>query len=274
LKFNPKLVPKEVEAAFGGKFISVQGISDGEGGQGMVFKATPVSTTSSVALKIYYPGSLSERTKREVEAMRRIRCDTLVKLYDAGHVVLRGQNQMYVATEYVDGELLSSVINRGALQRNKVAQIGHDIAMAIDAVWQERIVHRDIKPTNIMQTSNGKAVLIDLGVARHLSHTPLTTIGKTWGTEGYMSPEQAQALRQLSCKSDIFALGIVLQELILGRHPTDWNQLLLARGGIPTAKLMSGVNTDFVSLLDSMLLANPHQRPSPINVAERFKNHF
>lgn len=113
---------------------------------------------------------------------------------------------MFVATEFIEGEVLSAVLSRGHLPTGQVARIGREIALAIAALWVERLVHRDIKPNNIMFAHNGRAVLIDLGVARHLSLGALTTLGKTWGTDGYMSPEQANALRQLSCKSDIFSL--------------------------------------------------------------------
>src|SRR5262249_35827038 len=148
-----------------------------------------------------------------------------------GHVNVRGQKCMFVATEFLEGDVLSNVIKRGPLGVKSAARIAADIALAIGALWMERIVHRDIKPQNIMLKHNGRAVLIDLGVARHLSLGALTTVGKTWGTEGYMSPEQANAVRQLSCKSDLFSLGIVLQESVLGTHPTAYNQLALSGGG-------------------------------------------
>jgi serine/threonine protein kinase len=124
-----------------------------------------------------------------------------------------------------------------------------------------------------MFAHNGRAVLIDLGVARHLSLGALTTLGKTWGTDGYMSPEQANALRQLSCKSDVFSLGVVLQELLLGTHPTGYNQLALAGGGIKIAALNPGAPIPFEALLDSMLALNPHNRPHPSDVADGFLKH-
>jgi serine/threonine-protein kinase len=276
LKFIPTLLAAEAEKAFAGKFTTLVAFSGNEGGQGIVFKANAngsVHIQRPLALKIYYPGSLTERTKREVEALRRLQCDTFVKLFDAGHVVLRGQQCMYVATEFIDGEVLSSFISRGPLTPNKVARIACDISAAIQALWQERIVHRDIKPQNIMLTQSGRAVLIDLGVARHLSLGSLTTAGKTWGTEGYMSPEHANALRQLSCKSDIFALGIVLQESLTGNHPTGLNQMALLSGGLPTAALGLNLPVNFASHLDSMLHLKPHNRPAPEQVAILFNQY-
>lgn len=268
MKFNPDLTLEEVQKAFAGRFAVVR--KHATGGQGDVFRAKPPTVNgqavSDVALKIYFPGSLTERTAREVDVLRRIRCGSLVQLYDAGHVNLRGQSCMYVATTFIEGKNLSEVVGCGPLSANCVARVGRDIASAVDVLWQERIVHRDIKPPNIILAGNGTSFLIDLGVARHIALSPLTTTGKTWGTEGYMSPEQARALRQLSCKSDVFALGIVLQELITGRHPTGYNQNALAPGGPRTAVLAHGLPPALCAFIDLMVAGQPHLRPTPTQI--------
>jgi serine/threonine protein kinase len=268
MKFSPDLTAQEVQAAFGDAYSAVS--KHVSGGQGDVFKATPKvasgQAAGNVALKIYFPGSLAERTQREVDALCRIRCGSLVQLHDAGRVDLRGQVCMFVATAFIEGEVLSLAIGRGPLGADRVARVGRDIAAAVDALWQERIVHRDIKPSNIMVDGNGSPFLIDLGVARHIALSPLTTTGKTWGTEGYMSPEQAHALRQLSCKSDVFALGIVLQESFTGRHPTGYNQIALALGGPRTATLAHGLPPVLCAFIDLMVAGQPHLRPTPAQV--------
>ena len=277
MSFNPPLTHPEVEAAFNGSFAKVTPIAGGTGGQGVVFRAEPNSQVSAlpqtVALKIYYPGSLVERTRREVQALARLKCDHIVKLHSDGHIALRGQNCMFVATEFIEGEVLSAVAPGGGRTASQAARVGRDIAVAIAALWSERLVHRDIKPSNIMLARSGRAVTIDLGVARHLSLGAITTLGRTWGTEGYMSPEQATALRQLSCKSDVFSLGIVLQELLLGRHPTGCNQLALSGGGIKTAALRLALPAPLEALLDAMLALRPHSRPNPVHVADCLNNH-
>lgn len=277
MKFNPPLTTTEAETLFQGKFSNFRSLPGGEGGQGIVFKATQVSTGSSngaVAVKIYYPGSLVERTAREVAALQRLKCEMLVNLVEAGYILVRGQQCMCVVTEFIEGSGLFDVLKRGRLPVKAVARIAYDIALALDLIWGERIVHRDVKPQNIMLAAKGHAVLIDLGVGRHLSMTPLTTLGKTWGTEGYMSPEQAQALRNLSCKSDVFALGVVLQEALLGAHPTGYNQLALNGGGRSTATLGLNLPGDITGLIDSMLLPGAHLRPTPFLVAKEFAKHL
>ena len=245
-----------------GAFLRVQPIQ--VGGQGAVFKAEDGSTPpSTVALKVYDPDQVEERSAREVKALKAIRGDTLVKLHGSGAVVLRGEKCPYVATTFVDGEVLSSRIGRGALDIQLVARIGYDAALAIDLLWGARIVHRDIKPSNIMLAANGRAVLIDLGLARHLSLQSLTSTGQTWGTEGYMSPEQARTLKQLSCHSDVFSLGIVLQECLAGRHPTARRQGLLSGGGPDTDALKSGLPPAFVATINAMVRRHSYARPLP-----------
>lgn len=276
MKFVPQLTSTELAASpLAKSFSNFKALVHGEGGQGVVFAADASLKNSrgvsGVALKIYYPGAVSERTQREVEAMHRIQCDNLVRLHSAGDIKLRGTDCIFVATEFLAGQLLSSKISAGKLPLNEVAKLACNVACAIEAMWNERIVHRDIKPENIMVVTSGDSVVLDLGVARHLSMGSLTSVGKTWGTQGYMSPEQCQGLRQLSCKSDIFALGIVLHEALLGYHPTNKNQMLLLRGG---PSIRAHLNNDPVAaFLDSMVILQPSRRPTPAQVAAYFKQH-
>jgi eukaryotic-like serine/threonine-protein kinase len=224
---------------------------------------------SSLALKIYSPGQIEERTDREIDALRRIKSETLVTLVGSGRCQLRGDSCLWLETAFIEGEPLSTRIGRGPLNVSEVSTIIRDIAIAVEALWAERIVHRDIKPDNIMLTPTGRAVLIDLGVARHVDLSPLTTLGKTWGTEGYLSPEQATARRALTCKSDVFALGIVAQESLLGRHPTSRRQSPLTNGGLSTNGLQAGLPLDFVTLVDAMVHHQAVARPLPHEVSAR-----
>jgi serine/threonine protein kinase len=149
---------------------------------------------------------------------------------------------------------------------DEVARVGHDIADAIEALWARphRIVHRDIKPPNVMLATTGHAVLIDLGVARHTTLDSLTITGGTWGTHGYMSPEQAMGRKALTCKSDVFALGVMLQEGLAGRHPTNRNQRMLIAGPLPpTHTVAAGLPADVARLIDSMVLRDATRRPLP-----------
>lgn len=243
------------------------------GGQGTVFRATSADGTAH-ALKVYFPDPdayVEERTDREVAALRRLQGETLVTLEADGHVTLRGTSCRYVATSFIQGESVASTLKRGPLPLDGVARIGVDIAIAIGLLWSERIVHRDVTPNNIMLGRHGRAVLIDLGVARHTALASLSRPNEGWGTFGYLSPEQHAALRALTCKADVFSLGVVLQQCLLGRHPCGRDQRRLNLGGIATATLVNGLPRAFTDVLDAMVRQGAPRRPSPAVVARELR---
>jgi len=269
--FDPPLTSAEVQAAFAGRYAKLDALKSG--GQGAVFHGTvgpgqSVPAGTELALKIYYADQVEERTEREISALQRIRAPSLVRLVGTGRLDIRGLPCVWLETALIEGQCLAPRINGATLSVPEVSTIAHDVALAIEAIWDDRIVHRDIKPDNIMVTPAGRGVLIDLGVARHTALSSLTTYGKTWGTDGYLSPEQAQARRSLTCKSDIFALGIVTQEALLGRHPTNRRQAVLASGGPATNALRNGLPPEFVALVDRMVHREPVLRPLPREVAD------
>ena len=217
--FDPPLAPAEIDVALPARYQRIDVLKSG--GQGAVFRVEfgpnqerPAGTP--VALKIYYADQLEERTEREVDALKQIQVASLVRFVATGRITIRGLPCIWLETAFIEGEPLAAVIGRGPLSISQTATIAHDVAAALDELWARRIVHRDVKPDNIMVQADGHAVLIDLGVARHIELDSLTTYGKTWGTEGYLSPEQSRAVRTLTCKSDVFALGVVVQECLLG----------------------------------------------------------
>lgn len=256
----------DVTAAVVGLFDNIRPLA--QGGQGAVYRATPHGSSDEVALKIYFSDQLDERTAREIAALKRLKGETIVRLHADGAIDIAGNTYNYIATTFIEGDVLSSVLAQRQLSFTEIAAIGRDVALAIDELWaNDRIVHRDVKPSNVMLRPDGRAVLIDLGVARHLNLSPLTTAGKTWGTEGYMAPEHARG-KTLSCKADVFALGVLLQECLLRRHPTGGRQILLMNGGPKTAALHPKTPADLAQIIDAMLDRSPGVRPTPRRVAE------
>lgn len=269
--FDPPLTPEEVKTGFPGRFSALATLKSG--GQGAVFRAeyaSPISKTSptTVALKIYFADAVEERNVREIRALKKLKAKSIVRFCDAGATQLRGAPCSWLETEFVDGSALAPIVSQGALPVERTARVVVDVADAIERMWQLRIVHRDLKPDNIILRADGSAVVIDLGIARHVELAPITASGGTWGTMGYYSPEQRIAVRSLTCKSDVFALGIVAQQCLLGRHPTNHNQEKLLRGGPRTLSLVPGVPIPFADLIDAMLTADPIRRPFPAQVAE------
>jgi serine/threonine-protein kinase len=263
--------PAELATALGGRFELHPGTR--RGGQGTVFRATRrrdrdgVPAAEDVALKLYENASQVERIDREVAAMQRVRHASLANLVEAGEVVLGRRRYRFVACDFIEGEALDERIRRGPLSPRTVAIVGRDIATAIAEIWAERIVHRDVNPKNIMlRVGEREAVLIDLGIARHIGQSPLTTVGSTWGTQGYMAPEHARAEQGLTCKADVFSLGVVLQEALAGRHPTGGSQQALEAAIPETAVVASGAPAGLARMIDRMLSPRAAFRAGPDEV--------
>ena len=267
-QFSPPLTEGETLAAFPGAYVRAAPVF--AGGQGTVFRAERPDGSVG-ALKIYAPdpdAEIEERTAREVDALQQIVRPTIVRLDGHGTVRIRGDLRRFVCTTFIEGVTLASRFTSAGvgLPLDKVARIGHDLADAIEALWAPpyRIVHRDIKPQNVMLATSGRAILIDLGIARHTTLESLTLTGGAWGTRGHMSPEQATARKALTCKSDVFTLGIMMQQCLAGRHPANSNQRTLITGPLPgTATLVQNLPVTVVDLIDAMVQRDANRRPLP-----------
>ena len=253
------------------------GAEVGAGGQGLVFRArrrlrpdgTP--TSDDVAVKLHHDPAQDERITREIDMMTRLRHACLANLLEHGAVDVGGDQVRYIAWEFIEGEPLAKIIARGPVPPLTVAVAGRDVATAVNEVWSEHVVHRDVKPGNIMlRAGHDNAVLIDLGCARHLDHSTLTGAGYRVGTDGYMSPEQALGEHQLTCFSDVFALGLTLTEALTGRHPTNRQQHLIRSTRIMPSALATTAPAGLVGLLDRMLHPRPAFRPRPDQLADAF----
>lgn len=252
--------PAEVEAALGGRF--ALGPELRIGGQGVVFRATRIRDESGnpckddAALKLHLDPRQDERVEREIRAAKNIRHAALADLLEDGVIALLGNDVRYIAWRFIEGEPLDTRIAKGALSERETLQTACDVATAVGVLWSHRIVHRDIAPKNIMLVPNGHAVLIDLGGARHLGNSTITAPGATFGTIGYLSPEQCRSEHALTSASDVFALGIVMLECLLGRHPTNGDQYRLLSSRAPVDALIPGVRQESREIIESML----HQR--------------
>ncbi|MBS1983433.1 MAG: serine/threonine protein kinase [Bdellovibrionales bacterium] len=268
--------PAELAAQLGGRFVIA---NDGRaGGQGLVVRATRrtaqdgTPAQDDVALKLYFDAVQVERVEREVAVLHRLRHPSLSRVVEHGSVSLGGRTLRYVAFEFIDGDPLDHrLTNSGALAPRTVAIVGRDVASALSHIWRERIVHRDVNPKNIMlRIGDREAVLIDLGIARHLNESTLTSLGKTWGTMGYMSPEHQRAEQALTSLSDVFSLGVTLLEALTGTHPTGGDQSLIATRCPLTAAVAPSAPAGLAQLIDRMLSHRAAFRPDPEALSEEF----
>lgn len=267
--------PKDkVAVALGGRYTIHEELR--VGGQGVVYRAFRTKAqdgsvaNDTVALKLHTDPGQDVRVEREIGAMERLRHPNLANLIEHARVTIEGRSVRYVAWEFIDGEALDHRLVAGALAAKTVAYIGRDVARAIGHIWTARIVHRDVNPKNIMlRVGDREAVLIDLGVARHLDERTITTAGSTWGTMGYFSPEQCHAEPQLTCQSDVYCLGIVLQQALCGHHPTNGDQAALLANPCRTADLAPSTPAALAELIDRMFFARAAFRPTPGAIAEK-----
>jgi serine/threonine protein kinase len=285
-----KFVPADIDAALGWRYIIGPEIA--VGGQGAVFRATrtsrPDGTAANevVALKLYFDRRRNIREQPEITAMGNVSHPNLAQLIEHGNCDVAGRHARYVAWEFIEGQPLSVQLRSGRLLESEVLAIGRDVAAAIAEIWTRRIVHGDIKPSNIMlrnsDTTLGSvdsAVLIDLGVARNLDQGNIRTLDRSdrrrsagWpvGTWGYFSPEQIKGTKALSCASDVFSLGVVMLQCLLGRHPTDDDQTAIT-DGIRASGGRVAASGGLLCALDMMLSPLPTFRPNPAELSHRFQ---
>jgi serine/threonine-protein kinase len=196
----------------------------GKGSMGVVYKARHVTSNRMTALKIL-PLRLAsktqylERFKREAMALMRIEHENVVRAYDFGG----SEDYYYLALEFVEGETLDSTIKReGALPERRALELGRQIARGLAATEACGLVHRDVKPENVIVTPEGVAKLVDFGIVKLLDHEEegtVTVAGTTVGTPFYISPEQARGEDELDIRSDLYSLGITLFQLTVGKVP-------------------------------------------------------
>ena len=193
----------------------------GIGGMAEVYRAQDNVLGRLVAVKIMLPQyaadpSFTQRFKQEAAAAANLQSPYIVNVYDWGH----DDDTYYIVMEYVRGSDLKTAINeRGAINQRKVAEIGSQVCQALSVAHKLDIIHRDIKPQNIMVQPDGNVKVMDFGIAR-AKNSVKTQTSSVLGTAHYISPEQAQG-KELTYASDIYSLGIVLYEAATGRLPFD-----------------------------------------------------
>ncbi len=196
----------------------------GFGGFGKVFRAWDRVLETKVALKILDPRMARDpeqlaRFKREVLIARRISHRNVCKIFDLGLV----GKMTYLSMEYIDGEDLSDIVKRlGALKPRLGLKICYQICQGLEAAHQERVVHRDLKPQNVMIDVKGTVKLMDFGVSRAADMGGLTTTGTLLGTPNFMSPEQCKG-EESDHRSDLYSLGVLMYFLFTDAYPFKAN---------------------------------------------------
>ncbi|MCO6438131.1 MAG: serine/threonine protein kinase [Phycisphaerae bacterium] len=192
-----------------------------DGGQKVVFSATHTAD-GEVVLKLLRPGNDLETIRRELLAVSQLTSAKVPPILATGIASSQVGDWIWFREKRVHGDTLRARLANGALEPKTVLRLGRDILASLLAAEQARIVHRDVKPENIICDTNGGYWLIDFGIARHLSLQSNTATALAWGkfTLGYAPPEQTRNIKaEIDCRCDLFALGVTLYECATGTNP-------------------------------------------------------
>ena len=242
----------------------------GEGGMSYVYKANDKQLKRTVAIKTLKPNYVQqekfvERFKREAQTAANLNHPNIVQIFDWGI----GDEPFFVM-EYIEGNTLTSIIaKRRTISLNDVLFIGAQVSSGLQAAHSKGLVHRDIKPGNIMITPEGKVKVTDFGiVSLQNEESDITKTGSILGTASYISPEQAQG-KPVSKESDLYSLGTVLYELITGRPPFEGDTPIATATKHITDKpeKLSVIRPDIPKGVENAILKLLHKYPK-----DRFKN--
>jgi serine/threonine-protein kinase len=240
----------------------------GEGSMGAVFQAKQLSMDRMVAIKVLSPKfnrnqKFVERFMREARAVAKLNHINIISGIDVGES--NGIN--YFAMEFVNGPTVISILRRGgAIDEKRSLNIAVQVARALEHANKNGLVHRDIKPDNVMITKDGTAKLCDLGLARQAGKQAGTTeSGMSVGTPNYISPEQARGDTDIDIRSDIYSLGATLFHMVTGRPPFSGSAAVVMMKHISEeAPVASQVNPDLseqsAHLITHMMAKNPGAR--------------
>ncbi|MFD8940919.1 protein kinase [Streptomyces californicus] len=249
----------------------------GEGGMASVYLAYDSALDRQVAIKTLHTElgreqSFRERFRREAQAVAKLQHTNIVSVFDTGEDELGGALMPYIVMEYVEGQPLGSVLaadirDHGAMPADKALKVTADVLAALETSHEMGLVHRDIKPGNVMMTKRGVVKVMDFGIARAMQSgvTSMTQTGMVVGTPQYLSPEQALG-RGVDARSDLYSVGIMLFQLLTGRIPFDADSpLAIAYAHVQEEPVApSSINRSVTPAMDALvaraLKKNPNER--------------
>ncbi|MER6021386.1 protein kinase domain-containing protein [Streptomyces anulatus] len=249
----------------------------GEGGMASVYLAYDSALDRQVAIKTLHTElgreqSFRERFRREAQAVAKLQHTNIVSVFDTGEDELGGALMPYIVMEYVEGQPLGSVLaadirTHGAMPADKALKVTADVLAALETSHEMGLVHRDIKPGNVMMTKRGIVKVMDFGIARAMQSgvTSMTQTGMVVGTPQYLSPEQALG-RGVDARSDLYSVGIMLFQLLTGRIPFDADSpLAIAYAHVQEEPVApSSINRSVTPAMDALvaraLKKNPNER--------------
>src|SRR5436190_11365557 len=237
----------------------------GSGGMGAVYRALDPSLDRYVAIKVLTHGDprYVERFRREAQVLARIAHPAIIQIYE---IVGSDEDTVdpYIVMEYFDGRPLDAVLRQAALEPTQVVSVVRQCAEGLRRAHANHVVHRDIKPGNIMMSAAGEVKILDFGVAKLRDAKKDLTGEAVLGTPYYMSPEQATGYA-IDARSDIYSLGITAFQLLAGRKPFEANSkvdvmLMQVKAPLPDLQTLVACDERIVRIVEKMCAKKPAER--------------
>ncbi len=260
------------ERVFGGRY-RVTGTL-GHGGMASVYRAVDEMLGREVAVKVFRIGPVDHgeraRAEAEIQVLASLRSPALVTLYDAALDDVDGDS--YLIMELVPGSDLATRLREGPLDTVTTARVGAQIAEGLAAAHAQGVVHRDVKPANVLLESDGTHVkLADFGIALLRDSARVTGTGTVMGTAAYIAPEQVMG-QPITGKADVYALGLVLLETLSGKRPFPGSAVESATARLARSpEIDQHLPTAWRTLLHVMTATDPDERPTAAEAAERLR---
>jgi tRNA A-37 threonylcarbamoyl transferase component Bud32 len=241
----------------------------GQGGMSVVYRGRHKLTEQEVALKILPPelaahNQVKTRFLEEARALAQLDHPNIVHLYNFGH----DQGCLVLAMQLVAGQTWERLIlTRGRLDWLTTVSIGIDVLKGLELAHSRGIIHRDMKPSNVLLRTDGSALVMDFGIAKMTTSTRLTATGQTMGTVRYMSPEQVRG-QEVDARTDLYSLAVTLYESLCGETPFDGESHFeimthhLSTPPPPLGERGVSIPRELIEVIESALRKNPDQRPA------------
>jgi eukaryotic-like serine/threonine-protein kinase len=253
----------------------------GSGGMARVYLGRDEVLDRPVAVKLLNPThggtDIGDRFEREGRTAARLAHPNIVQVYDAGEAEFNGNETSYIVMEYVSGGDLKELIDqKGRLSGPELARLGDEVCAGLAHAHERGVIHRDIKPHNILLDENGHAKVTDFGIARALDTTQATRTGSFLGTALYSSPEQLQG-QKVTPKSDVYSLGATLYQAatgvppFAGGTPIEVASQHVSSTPTPPREKGADVSEDLEALILSCLAKNPDDRPTAEEARSRLE---
>jgi serine/threonine-protein kinase len=253
----------------------------GSGGMARVYLGRDEVLDRPVAVKVLNPvhggTEVGDRFKREGRTAARLAHPNIVQVYDAGEALFDGRDASYIVMEYVPGGDLKALIDqRGRLSGSELARLGDEVCAGLAHAHEHGVIHRDIKPHNILLDEKGHAKVTDFGIARALDTTQATRTGSFLGTALYSSPEQLQG-KKATPKSDVYSLGATLYQAATeappfsGATPLEIASQHVSQAPVPPRQLGADVGESLQALILECLAKHPDDRPTAEGARSRLE---